>query len=49
MDRRALALCVVVTAATMDLVDGTVANIVLPVVQRDLAAGDGAAAAIASA
>lgn len=49
MDRRTLALLVVVMAAAMDLTDGTVVNIVLPVVQRDLGAGDGTAAAIATA
>jgi MFS family permease len=49
MERRALALGLVVLAAAMDLLDGTVVNIVLPVIQRDLHAGDATAAAIASA
>lgn len=49
MDRRTPALLVVVLAAALDLTDGTVVNIVLPVIQRDLGAGDGTAAMIATA
>lgn len=49
MDRRTPALLVVVLAAAMDLTDGTVVNIVLPLIQRDLGAGDGTAAMIATA
>ncbi|GAB3745621.1 MFS transporter [Nocardiopsis nanhaiensis] len=49
MDRRSLALFVVILAAATDLTDGAVVNIVLPVIQRDLGAADATAAAIASA
>lgn len=48
MDQRSLALFVVILAAAADLTDGAVVNIVLPVIQRDLGAGDATAAAVAS-
>lgn len=49
MNRRSLALFVVILAAATDLTDGAVVNIVLPVIQRDLGAGAATAAGIASA
>jgi EmrB/QacA subfamily drug resistance transporter len=48
MDKRGLALAVVILAAVMDLLDGAVLNIVLPSIQRELGAGNAAAAWIAS-
>lgn len=48
MGRRGLALAVVLLAAVMDLLDGTVVNIVLPSIQRELAADNAAAGWIAS-
>lgn len=48
MDKRGFALAVVLLAAVMDLLDGTVVNIVLPSIQRELAADNAAAGWIAS-
>lgn len=48
MDKRGCALAVVLLAAVMDLLDGTVVNIVLPSIQRELAADNAAAGWIAS-
>lgn len=48
MDKRGFALAVVLLAAVMDLLDGTVVNIVLPTIQRELAADNAAAGWIAS-
>ena len=48
MPQRSLALAVVVLATAMDLLDGTVVNIVLPAMQRELGADNAAAGWIAS-
>lgn len=48
MNRRGFALAVVVLATVMDLVDGTVVNIVLPSIQRELGTSHAAAGWIAS-
>ncbi len=40
MNRRSLALFVVLLAAATDLTDGAVVNILLPVMRHDLGAGD---------
>lgn len=48
MDRRGLALAVVALAAVMDLLDGTLVNIVLPTIQRELGTGNAVAGWIGS-
>lgn len=48
MNKRGLALAVVLLATVLDLLDGTVVNIVLPSIQRELAADNAAAGWIAS-